>query len=76
MPGDQTVEIDLAELSGDTLTAHWYDTRTGGATRIEDFAKAASREFTPPDASVAGWVLVLDDASIQSPPPGQSKTRD
>lgn len=68
--------IDLAKLSGDTLTAHWYDTRTGEATHIDDFGKTASREFTPPDANVAGWVLVLDDAAIQYPPPGQSKTRD
>jgi hypothetical protein len=76
LPGDQTVEIDLAKLSGDTLTAYWYDTHTGEATRIDEFAKTASREFTPPDAGVAGWVLVLDDAANQSPPPGQSKTRD
>jgi hypothetical protein len=75
LPGDQTVEIDLAKLSGDTLAAHWYDTRNGGATRIDVFAKTDSREFTPPDASVAGWVLVLDDAAKKYPPPGRPETR-
>jgi hypothetical protein len=76
LPGDQTVEVDLAKLSGETLTAYWYDTRTGGATRIAVLGKTASREFTPPDASVAGWVLVVDDAAMQFPPPGKSTTTD
>lgn len=76
LPGDQAVHIDLTKLSGGALTAYWYDTRNGEATRIDDFAKTASHEFTPPDASVAGWVLVLDDTAKQFPPPGQSKAKD
>ncbi|MCO6044040.1 glycoside hydrolase family 140 protein [Aeoliella sp. ICT_H6.2] len=76
LPGDQTVEIDLARLSGATLTAYWYDTRTGEATRIDDFDKTASREFTPPDSSVAGWVLVVDNAAMQFPPPGQATSNE
>ena len=63
------------KLSGSVIRAYWYDPRTGASTRIEDFSKAESRAFTPPSTGRGNdWVLVLDDAARDFPPPG-TKTR-
>ena len=59
------------KLSGTTIKAYWYDPRLGTATHIEDFAKTEGRQFTPPSSGRGNdWVLVLDDAARNFPPPG------
>ena len=59
------------KLSGTTIKAYWYDPRTGAATHIEDFPKSEGRQFTPPSSGPGNdWVLVLDDAAKNFPPPG------
>jgi hypothetical protein len=59
------------KLSGTTIKAYWYDPRTGTATHIEDFPKPEGRQFTPPSSGRGNdWVLVLDDAAKNFPPPG------
>jgi hypothetical protein len=68
------INLKLDALSGSTITAWWYDPRTGNAQHIEDFAKVDTREFTPPSSGEGNdWVLVLDDASKNYPAPGQQK---
>ncbi len=70
------LNIRTDKLSGTKLTAWWYDPRTGKAQKIDDFAKSESREFTPPAAQEGqgnDWVLVLDDAAKNFPPPGQKR---
>lgn len=65
--------IQTGKLSGQTIKAWWYDPRTGKARQIEDFAKTDSREFTPPPTGAdegTDWILVLDDAAKNYPPPG------
>ncbi len=64
------------KLSGTTIKAYWYDPRTGTATHIGNFPKTESRSFNPPTSGRGNdWVLVLDDASKNFPPPGQSGGR-
>jgi hypothetical protein len=59
------------KLSGTTIKAYWYDPRLGTATHIEDFPKSEGRQFTPPSSGPGNdWVLVLDDAAKNFPPPG------
>jgi hypothetical protein len=74
------VTVALESLTGTTLKAWWYDTRTGKAQAIETFGRALAqgeqgprirtREFTPP-AGGEDWVLVLDDAAKNYPEPGK-----
>jgi hypothetical protein len=60
------------KLSGTLIKAYWYDPRLGTSTYIGSFPKRASREFTPPSHGRGNdWVLVLDDAAKNFPPPGQ-----
>jgi Protein of unknown function (DUF4038)/Putative collagen-binding domain of a collagenase len=59
------------KLSGAMIKAYWYDPRLGTSTYIGEFSKTASREFTPPSHGRGNdWVLVLDDAAKNFPPPG------
>ncbi|MBB6635120.1 DUF4038 domain-containing protein [Cohnella thailandensis] len=63
--------VNMGKISGSTVTAYWYDPRTGANTLIGDFANTGTRAFTPPSTGVNNdWVLVLDDKSKAYPPPG------
>jgi hypothetical protein len=65
--------VDLGRLSGTTITAWWFDPRSGGATASGQFARAGTRAFTPPSNGYGNdWILVLDDAARGYPPPGGS----
>jgi hypothetical protein len=76
LPAGKAVKIDLTRLSGAKLKGWWYDPREGGANPAGEFENKAIQEFVPPMAAKADepndWVLVLDDASKQYPPPGKT----
>jgi len=62
------------KLSGREIRAWWYDPRLGTSAHIEDFPKTESRTFMPPSSGRGNdWVLVLDDAARNFPPPGASR---
>ncbi len=68
----QPFTLDVSKLSGETLTATWYDPRTGTANRFDAIAKTGTPTFTPPTQGPGNdWVLVLDDAAQNFAPPGQ-----
>jgi len=61
--------IDLGKLRAKEIRAWWYDPRTGVGTLIGKMDGGGRREFrTPPQGP--DWVLVLDDAEREYPPPG------
>jgi len=71
VPSGKPVTVDMDKLSGEKLRAYWYDPRNGKAKEIGTFARSGKREFTPPSAGQGNdWVLVLDDAGRNYPPPG------
>jgi hypothetical protein len=65
-------EVRLDRLSGSKIVAHWFDPRTGAATPAGDFPVVYQKHFVPPVPSgdENDWVLVLDDAARNFPPPG------
>ena len=67
--GKKSVTVQMAKLSARTISAWWYDPRTGQATKLDDAAKADTREFNVPTDD--DWVLVLDDAAKNYPAPGK-----
>jgi hypothetical protein len=75
VPNGRPVKIDLSKLTGPKLKAWWYDPREGGANPIGEVENKGVQEFAPPAPAKPGaandWVLVLDDASKQFPPPGK-----
>jgi Putative collagen-binding domain of a collagenase len=68
------INLKLDSLTGSKITAWWFDPRFGYARHLEDFGKVATLDFTPPTSGQGNdWVLVLDDAAKNYPPPGQQK---
>jgi hypothetical protein len=77
IPSSQRVTIDLAKVAapGGRIVGWWYNPRTGEATRAGEHANEGTREFYTPNTDQTGrdWVLVLDDARRNFPPPGTRK---
>jgi hypothetical protein len=66
----------MSAIRGATAKAWWFDPRTGKAEVIGEFPTKGERRFAPPAAGeLLDWVLVLDDASKNYPPPGQPARR-
>lgn len=64
--------VNLGKISGDRVTAWWFNPRNGAAEKIDTFPNHGTREFTPHPHSGFGtdYVLVLDDAAKNFPAPG------
>jgi hypothetical protein len=70
-PVGRPFAVAMDKVTGPTVTAWWFNPRTGKATPIGEFPNTGTRRFTPPDAGeLLDWVLVLDDASKKFPEPG------
>ncbi|MCC7009986.1 MAG: glycoside hydrolase family 140 protein [Acidobacteria bacterium] len=70
-PVGRPFTVRMSKVTGATITAWWFDPRTGRAMRIGNVPNAGERTFTPPDpGEMIDWVLVLDDASKGFGPPG------
>jgi hypothetical protein len=73
-PVGRSFTVRMNVITGARVKAWWFNPRTGRATPIGTFASRGERAFTPPDAGeMIDWVLVLDDASKNYPPPGHRK---
>jgi len=71
LPSGKPVTVDLEKLAGQRVRAWWYNPRTGAAEAAGESDRHGAREFAPPDSSHGpDWVLVLDDAGKEFPPPG------
>lgn len=60
--------VNPGKISGKTITATWYDPRTGKTQSAGTFNNQQPQQFTPPSKGYGhDWVLVLDDASKNYP---------
>jgi hypothetical protein len=65
--------VNLGKISGSTLEAWWFNPRTGSSEEIGSFKNIGTRQFSPPSEGFGSdWVLVIDDGSMNFPPPGQT----
>ena len=72
-PVGRAFSVKMDTIKGPKVTASWFNPRTGAAAKFGEFANAGPREFLPPDpGELLDWVLVLDDAAKNYPPPGQT----
>lgn len=70
-PSGKTFSVNLTKLSGPKLRATWFDPRTGQTSPAGEFSNSGTKEFTPPShGDGSDWVLVIDDAGKNYPPPG------
>ena len=78
-PQPSSITLRTERLAGKTIRGWWFNPRDGGVINIGEFAKPARMEFTSPGKSEAeDWILVLDEAAKNYPPPGVAikQTRD
>lgn len=72
-PAGRPFSVHMDAVKGPKVKAWWFDPRTGKAEAIGEFdAKGEHRFNTPEPGEEADWVLVLDDASRNYPPPGEA----
>lgn len=70
-PVGRVFSVRTDALRGETLRAWWFNPRTGQSQRLGDLKKEAIMTFISPTPGEAlDWVLVLDDAAQDYPPPG------
>jgi hypothetical protein len=69
-PLPQPIAVRLDWPVDEQVRAWWYNPRTGAAVAIGDLAAQGVATFAPP-ADGPDWVLVLDAAGQNYPPPGQ-----
>jgi len=70
-PQPTAITLKTERLAGDRIRGWWFNPRDGSAQTLGEFDKPLRREFAPPTRSAAeDWVLVLDDAARNYPPPG------
>jgi hypothetical protein len=70
-PIGRPFSVRLDAIKGPRVKAWWYNPRNGEATAIGEFASTGTRRFLSPDPGESlDWVLVLDDAAKNYPPPG------
>jgi hypothetical protein len=62
--------VNLGKISGASLSAHWYNPRTGEAKFVEKLENKGKKKFTPPSSGHGqDWVLMLDDTAKNYPLP-------
>ena len=69
--------VQMGKISGEKVNAWWYDTRTGEAWNIGEYANKGSVTFNPPGTKFNGndWVLVLDNTEKKFDKPGTISSR-
>ena len=76
VPVSRRFSVRLERISGEKVRAWWFNPRDGKATSAGEFPNSGAREFLPPNPDDdLDWVLVLDDASKNFPPPGTAPIR-
>lgn len=62
--------VNPGKISGASVTATWFDPRTGKTQPANPFTNKTPQQFTPPRTGYGqDWVLILDDASKNYPMP-------
>jgi hypothetical protein len=70
-PQEATIVLKTERLAGNTLRGWWFNPRDATVQRIGEIENQKRMEFSPPTRSKTDdWVLVLDVAAKNYPPPG------
>ena len=73
-PIGRAFSVRMNVIKGPKAQAWWFNPRDGTAAPVGEFANTGERRFVPPNpGETLDWVLVLDDAARNYPPPGQRK---
>jgi hypothetical protein len=74
IPTGKPVAVALGKISGAEIRAGWFDPRKGTWRAAGTVPNSGTHTFQPPTSGPdQDWVLVLDDASRNFPPPGPAE---
>jgi hypothetical protein len=65
------VTVDLSKISGKEARCWWFNPRSGEAFESGVFPASGLKVFAKPTND--DWVMVIDNAACNFPPPGASK---
>jgi hypothetical protein len=68
MPNARPITLNLSAVAGKTTNTWWYNPRSGETIFGGELVTRGEPVMTPPGEG--DWVLVLDDAALNLPPPG------
>ncbi len=68
MPSARRITIDGTALAGEQVIGWWFNPRTRQSQAAGEFSTDKPLTFEPP--TDGDWAFVLDDSSLQLPPPG------
>jgi hypothetical protein len=72
-PVGRAFKVRMEVIKNLQVKAWWFNPRDGECTSIGTFENRGEREFTSPNpGETLDWVLVLDDANQNFPPPGRT----
>jgi hypothetical protein len=73
LPTGREVVIKMGIIPGEMVRAWWFNPRDGRASLIGTFPNNGFQKFAGAGEPAVGndWVLVLEDAAHDYPPPGQ-----
>ena len=73
-PVGRAFKVRMDKIIGSQVKAWWFNPRDGTSIVIGEFPNTGEHEFTSPDRNEdRDWILVLDDAAKNFPPPGHTK---
>jgi hypothetical protein len=71
VPTGRPFKVKMDKIGGAKVKAWWFNPRDGKATLIGEYPNTGEREYSPPTKGEnLDWVLVLDNAAKNFPPPG------
>ena len=74
-PVGRSFKVKMEVIQGAKVRAWWFNPRDGSETEIGMFPNRGELAFSPPNpGETLDWVLVLDDASKEYPPPGRERS--
>ena len=68
-PRNKTITVAMNQISGETANVWWFNPRDGSAQAGGTLPTTGSHQFSPPTNH--DWLLVLDNAELNLPAPGQ-----
>jgi hypothetical protein len=74
VPVGRKFSVRMDAIKGKDVVAWWFNPRNGEAKEIGKYSNSDTQTFnTPTPGENLDWILVLDDASKDYPPPGAKK---
>lgn len=75
LPVGKTITVNTSFIPSAKVAAWWFNPKDASVKKIGVLTRGAALRFTPPTTGIGNdWVLVLDEAAKNYPPPGKQRS--